>query len=219
MTTTPTTTTTPKPKRKRYIGPQNQTMRVLANHWNALSGADKSTWKTLSGQRVQTNQNGLPSKVGPYATFVGMNSLVMAAGGVPQSTAPSAPAPPPPLYPVTLRATYGPGGLSLSVSSSAPYPGTVLVYGLRPQLAGTDYLSSTKFKQLGSVPALSASTDLSALYLARFHVPSDGYQIAIKLVGITASGLQTHPLTLAAIAAAPAVQATATEDMELNKAA
>ena len=44
------------------------------------------------------------------------------------------------------------------------------------------------------------TTEITALYLAKFRLPTSGYQVALKLIGVSADGPRTPPLLVTAIA-------------------
>lgn len=191
------------PRRPRVVTPQPQVYQSLATYWNALSGLEKSSWQRLSGQIVKRGANGSRGKSNAYATFIRLNSCLQAAGLPPQPVALDASVLPLPLSGLRLDASLPPTGLRLPVVCAVPYPAPVLLYGLPPRLAGLAYNGKGQFKLLGSVPALTDGDDLAAHYLTCFRVPSPGYEIILKLVGITPAGFQTAAQIITSVASAP----------------
>ena len=191
---------TPAPR--RVVNPQTEQVQHLATAWNTMSGEDRGSWARFSQQVASPNQTGAVSKVGAYASFVAVNTAMLAAGGSLRLVAPAAPTPPAMLGAVTLSATYN-TALALFVTPAHPVLSTVLVYGARPMLAYQHVYKNTKFTLLGSISILAAATDISALYLSKFRVSYSGYQIAVKLVTVSPSGQRAAPLLLTAVAASP----------------
>ncbi len=91
----------------------------------------------------------------------------------------------------------------------------MLVYGAAPVPAGQNiYKKKGAFKLLGSLDAMLPTTDLSALYNAKFRCTSTGSKIAIKLVGVSASGTRSAELFISGISFAPAAQSVQSPDSE-----
>lgn len=185
-----------------------------------MTGVDQSSWAVLAGQTAQTNELGMPSKVGAYALFVQHGITQTNAGGQPHTTAPAAPVPAPPLPLVMLSNTYSQGALSLTLFASTPFAGRVIVYAARPALASNNLYKKGAFKVIGSLPSLvQGGNSISALYAAKYRVPSAGYEVAVKLVGVTSHGFRTSEMLLTNIVGASAQAAHEAADETVLKVA
>lgn len=135
-------------------------------------------------------------------------------------TLPAAPVPAPPLPLVMLSNTYSQGALSLALFASTPYAGRVIVYAARPALAGNNLYKKGAFKVIGSLPSLvQGGNSISALYAAKYRVPSEGYEVAVKLVGVTSHGFRTSEMLLTNIVGASAQAAHEAADKTVLKVA
>lgn len=65
----------------------------------------------------------------------------------------------------------------------------MLVYGARPQLAGRGVYVTTRFVLLGVATGLS-NTDITGLYLSKYRIPSAGFQIALRMAPVSATGFR-----------------------------
>ena len=86
--------------------------------------------------------------------------------------------------------------------------------------------SNKAFKKIGYLTSISPGLiDITQMYASKFRMPGSGYEVALKLVGVTAGGFHTSGLVLtgvvlsAARAAALAEGQDAGGDLSLPKAA
>lgn len=184
-------------------------LQQLAQAWNAASVADKASWQALAERQENGSANAMPTRTSAYRAFITHNTTLYAAGRPTLMTAPAQPATPPVLPPLLFQARWQAGALALSLTTS-PYASPVLLYAARPLLPGQTVFTGTEFKLIGSLPQLGGQTDITALYAARFHVGAAGYQIALRVVPLTADGFRGAPRPLSATVQVPAaVAATA----------
>lgn len=218
-------------KAKHSSTPQTRRLQQLATLWNAMSGPEQSSWNVLAGQVANPNAITMPTKVGAYAHFVQNAITQINAGGTPLTTAPPAPVPAPSLPAVTLSAFYGSGGLGLSLTSPADYAGRVILYASKPRLTGSSNYGKGAFKVIGALPSLTVGVNVIApQYLSKYRVPGPGYQISVKLVGVTPGGFRTSEMLISGLVLGAAAEASDTGedtsenasdtgDMEMQKAA
>ncbi len=185
-----------------------------------MDGVDQSSWAALAGQTAQTNELGMPNKAGAYAHFVRHGITQINAGGQPQTTAPAAPVPAPPLPLLTLDNNYVQGSLILSIISSAAYAGRIIIYAARPALAGNNHYKKGAFKVIGSLPSLAVGLNaIGPLYTTKYRVPTAGYEVAIKVVGVTTHGFRTNEVLLTDIIGLSAAAAGVPTDDTVLKVA
>ena len=190
LSTMPATTR----KAPRAISSQVQTVRQLAVQWKTLSGDDKTSWQILTGQVSDALAPTAGVKGNGYSTFVGMNTTIVSQSLPPINSAPAY-APIPALPKIDVQAAVTGGVFSLHLTTGAvPYEGTVLIYGARPMMGGHKTYDKTKFRFCGYTTALGASTDITSLYQKYFNVPTSGYEIVLKIVGVTLTGFRTAPM-------------------------
>lgn len=195
MKASTTTTAASKPRRTRSDSQamQSATIAMLGKVWNSLDDATRASWVSMAQQMNVANGTtvGVQPKVNPYLTFISINTAVYASSGTVMNTAPTSPVTPPPVPPGLLNATMHAGTLSLVLNTPA-YANRVLIYAAAPVPAGTNiYSRKSAFKLIGSLQSLTASNDLSRLYNAKFRGAGTGSKIALKIVGISASGIRS----------------------------
>ncbi len=100
-------------------------------------------------------------------------------------------------------------------ATASCYPSHVLIYGAPPVPAGQNiYKKKGAFKLLGGVTGLTATNDLSALYNAKFRCTGGGNKIALKLVGVSASGTRSAELFISGVTAASSAQTASFPDSD-----
>ena len=78
-----------------------------------------------------------------------------------------------------------------------------IVQGAKPLYAGQNAYTKGAFKKIGALPMLMPGTSITALYLSKFRLPTPGYQVALKLIGVSADGTRTPALFVTAVAMMP----------------
>ncbi len=208
-----------RPARKTRIRLTNSQQQGLfgglAQSWSPLGLVVQSGWLALGQQMTGSTGRALTG----FQAYMTVNTALATIGSASVTEAPSAPAPPALLPPVLLSAEVQDGGSVFHISlSSATYADKVIVSGAAPVAAAQETLPATAFVTLGVVPGLSSSTDLTALYTARFGVPPVGSQIAVRLEAISATGFRGIPRVVPTVVTAEAARA-ASDGEGLLKAA
>jgi hypothetical protein len=195
-------TVSPRPARRATLSAQQ--FQQLAADWRALDGTAKSSWSLLAQQTANALQpQAAPAYVNAYSAFVAANTVLLNTGQAALAMAPETHVVPPALPALTLTATFGHLGLSVHLSAATAYAGPVLLYATRPQLVGNSLYATTRFVLIGSVPSLS-NADITALFQTKFHLPSAGYQIALKAAPVSATGYRRSPVVVSALVTAVA---------------
>ncbi len=176
---------------------QRQAYQRLGQTWRSLSFDEKATWVAASRQinGAHPNSTTKTARVTAYSTFVQAGtSLYPTTGTVPRT------ATLPPVFP----APFG----SLLLAAEAPfrlvitgqtYPHHVLIRAAAPVPAGQTTYPKGAFKIIGTLPSLTGSDDITALYTAHFLAPGPGASIAVELIGVSAGGLRTAPTVLSVL--------------------
>ena len=217
--TTKTTTSTASKTVAANKGPRVRAVQpvlsMAAAQWAVMNGQQRNSYAELTKLVTTDLEPTVPTKKSAYTTFVAMSAANIATG---QALQPSAPpyAPALPLPNIQVSAAYAEGRLTLTLFPDAPYPHAVAIKAARPILAANNIYKSTAFKKIGSVSGLSLSTDITALYLSRFHVPGAGYKIALELMGVTPTGYHTSGLFVFGIVSASAAAGLLAEPEATN---
>lgn len=175
----------------------------LAQSWTPLGLVVQSGWLSL-GQQM-TGASGRP--LTGFQAYMTVNTALASLGSAYVTEAPVAPAPPATLPPLMLEAQTQDGGQVFVMQLSSPtYAAKVTVYGAAPVVAAQESLPATAFVTLGVVTGLGSSTDLTALYVARYGVPPVGSQIAGRLEAVSAAGFRGTGRVVTALVAQEAMR-------------
>lgn len=88
----------------------------------------------------------------------------------------------------------------------------MIIQGAKPLYPGQNIYLKGSFKQIGSQNGLSLTTPIGDLYLTRYRVPTAGYQIALKVIGVSPGGHRTAPVFVSAVA----TQSTSADESKLT---
>lgn len=158
---------------------------------------------------------GVQPKISPYLTFVSANTAMYNTSGIVQRVASAAPIMPPPVPAGLLNAVYNSGAGLRLILLTTPYPAAVLVYGAAAVHVGQNICKKKgAFKLLGGLNALAASNNLFALYNAKFCTTGARSKIALKLVGVSASGTRSAEMFFSGITTAAATEEANAPDTE-----
>ncbi len=187
-------------KRKSFRAtPQNIVMQQVAQLWNTLDAITQGGWQTLADTTVAPTVQGVRTNATAYGRFYAHNSTLINAEAPAVTIAPKTPSVQP-LPPVRLVITYNGSTPELLLFPNTPYPYNVIIQGAKPLYAGQNAYKKGAFKKIGALNGISLTTDITALYLSKYRLPTSGYQVALKLIGVSPDGTRTPPLFVTAIA-------------------
>ena len=193
ISTTTTDTRTHTARRKGGGSEALQAVRSQqaewARVWHSLPASAKNGFQRLAAQTTPPRANGKP-RLSAFFFFSQMNTAIVNAGGEPILVPPSVPQPAQTLpKQVTLGCSVSGSALTIAIGCSA-YAHKVVIYGAAPTMADTT-LRDSDFVKIGFVTALPAP-GIGIMYQNAFGLPQEGEKIALKLMGVSASGYTTE---------------------------
>lgn len=205
MTTTATPTDTVKPARR--ISDRQRARAAFVQRisiiWDSLSPSFQAAW-----QKYHAMIGGNP-RSNCFITFLTANESIVNSGSQPITAAPTAKQYPAPLPEGMQLVAVNSGIFSLQITGGT-YTGRIVVYGAAPCLAGSNTYRPSAFKVIGSLNALpTTGTALAAMYAQAYRTPQAGEKVALKLEGVSASGLRTGTYFLAEPVFSTAAEAAA----------
>lgn len=210
MTTPTTKSSNLRTRTPRRVTPATLLLSQLANNWQSLPVETRGEWDAACAILHNDLAPAQLARMTGYSTYIKLNTV---NAGVNNSVLDSPPdfGPISPLPTIGLLASFQPGsGLKLMLTPQGSYPHKLEIWGARPMLPQRAVYTSTSFKKCGYINSLTGAVDVAPVYQTRYRVPTAGYKIALKVVGITASGQKTATLTLIEIAFAPSMEGTET---------
>lgn len=193
---------------------QLQNFGGLSSAFAALNPTDKATW-----QAAANTLNTAQARLGRHTlsaanAFNICNSGRFALNLDILSTAPQGSdfTLPPALPPILVNASSTEGQLTLTLTSQmGPVSRPLQILAEPPQIAGKPTCPDKLFAPIGALPSLaSGTTDIAALYIAKYGIPEAGCEICLRLVATSEVGLRRAPLLVTAICADATVAATET---------
>lgn len=182
----------------RAYNPQNDIIKQLAISWNAASGDQKASWIALARQISSPTSSTGRSKNSGYRTFVQFNSTQIHMGNQPLLTAPL-PTPAALMPAISLGVAFVGPTLVLTLTPAGSYENNVLIYAAAPVPAGTTLTTKTPYLLLGSLSSLGGPTNITSLVTDRYRFPGSGYQLTLKLVGVSTGGFRTAPQVITTV--------------------
>ncbi len=201
MTTTKTVTTKTGGRAPRPLNPQTRLAQQAGQNWAMMSVSERASWGILAAQLNQATTMGLPGRKVGYSTYFAHLCACTAMNVAPPTTAPTKSGVPA-LTGLFVITNYIAGVFSLKLFTDTGYDGPVVVYATPPLLPNRRIYVSTPRIRLASFPSLpetAAFVDVTAEYLAVYYPPEVGYQIALEVLPMSATGFRGVPVTVSSV--------------------
>lgn len=176
-----------------------QSISGLSRMYKALTMVQKGLWQQTANQvNASANRTGR-HKMTPANAFSMVNSARITAY-LPIVSEPVLPLTGPPVLPAfRLEAGSSSGAFSLQLLTFGGLDCQICVQAAPPVAAGKTTYSTWAFKPIGAVSGQPNTSDITALYTAKYGVPEVGAAIAVRLYAVSPAGLRGGDLLITTV--------------------